>query len=432
MAPSAPAADPGSLALFRNPNFSRYLFARIIATLGVQMQSVAIGWQVYEVTGKLFDLGLIGLAQFAPFVVLVLPAGELADRRDRKRIITACLGLQLASALFLLGFSVSTLGAVWPIFSALTLFGAARAFMMPASQAILINIVEPESFGRAVALNSSMFHLAVIVGPVLGGFLYLGGPKLVYAVVAVLLAIAIALMSSIESVATPAVERPPASLARVLEGLRFVWSRPVVLGALSLDLFAVLLGGAVALLPAYARDVLHADSTGLGLLRAAPGVGAALTSLALAARPPSRHVGAWMFGGVAVFGLATVVLGQTDRLAIAIAALFLTGAGDMVSVYVRHLLVQLETPDAIRGRVSAVNAIFIGASNELGEFESGLVAAWLGLLPAIVTGGLATLAVTAIWAWRFPSLSRMDRFPAVTAAPKPSPSEGTSATALSP
>jgi MFS family permease len=405
------AVDNGKLALFRNRNFTRYLAARIIATLGVQMQSVAIGWQVYQVTGELFDLGLIGLAQFAPFVVLVLPAGEIADRYDRKRIITVCLVLQLVCSLFLLGISLSTLAAVWPIFAALTLFGTARAFMMPASQAILINIVPPESFGRAVALNSSMFHMAVIVGPVFGGFLYLGGPRLVYAVVTLLLLISIGLMLMVESAITPVRDPAPASLARVLEGLRFVWSRPVVLGAISLDLFAVLLGGAVALLPAYAHDVLHTDSTGLGLLRAAPGVGASLTSLVLAAWPPKRRVGVWMFGGVALFGLATVWLGQTQNLAFAMAALFLTGAGDMVSVYVRHILVQLETPDSIRGRVSAVNAVFIGASNELGEFESGLVAAWLGLLPAIISGGLATLAVTLIWAWRFPSLSRMDRFP---------------------
>jgi MFS family permease len=409
------AGDDGRLALFRNPNFTRYLAARIIATLGVQMQSVAIGWQVYQVTGELFDLGLIGLAQFAPFVVLVLPAGEVADRYDRKRIITACLLLQLVCSLFLLAFSLSTLTAVWPIFAVLTLFGAARAFMMPASQAILINIVPPEVFGRAVALNSSMFHMAVIVGPVLGGFLYLGGPRLVYAVVTALLAVSIVLMLLVRSTRATPREKAPASLARVLEGLRFVWSRPIVLGAISLDLFAVLLGGAVALLPAYARDVLQADSTGLGLLRAAPGVGASLTSLALAAWPPKRRVGVWMFGGVAVFGLATVWLGQTQSLAFAMAALFLTGAGDMVSVYVRHILVQLETPDSIRGRVSAVNAVFIGASNELGEFESGLVAAWLGLLPAIVVGGLATLAVTLIWAWRFPSLSKMDRFPELAA-----------------
>jgi MFS family permease len=406
-----PRVPPPDVSLLRHGSFALYLASRIIATLGVQMQGVAIGWQVYELTGELLDLGLIGLAQFAPFVLLVLPAGEVADRWDRRRIITACLVLQLVCSLLLLAFSLSASSAVWPIFGALTVFGAARAFMMPASQAILINIVPAESFGRAVALNSSMFHVAVIMGPVLGGFLYLGGPRLVHGIVAVLLALSIVLMLFVRSRAAGAPPAAPASLARVLEGLRFVRSRPVILGAISLDLFAVLLGGAVALLPAYARDVLHADSTGLGWLRAAPGVGAAVTALVLAARPPQRRVGVWMFAGVFVFGLATVVLGQTHSLPVALVALLLTGAGDMVSVYVRHILVQLETPDTIRGRVSAVNAVFIGASNELGEFESGLVAAWLGLLPAIVIGGFATLLVTLLWAWRFPSLSRMDRFP---------------------
>jgi MFS family permease len=416
---STPDTDRKSTtaSLLRNPSFSLYLAARIIATLGVQMQSVAIGWQVYEVTGRVFDLGLIGLAQFAPFVLLVLPAGELADRWDRRRIISACLVLQLLCSVFLWGSSLSPLTSVWRIFAALTLFGAARAFMMPASQAILINIVAPESFGRAVALNSSMFHMAVIVGPVIGGFVYLGGPTLVYASVAGLLTSSIGLMLFVRSRAAPSAAPGPASLARVLEGLRFVWMRKVVLGAISLDLFAVLLGGAVALLPAYARDVLHADSTGLGLLRAAPGVGAAVTALVLAARPMQRHIGVWMFGGVAVFGLATVALGLTRELPVAFVALLLTGAGDMVSVYVRHILVQFETPDEIRGRVSAVNSVFIGASNELGEFESGIIAAWIGLLPAIVVGGLATLAVTLVWAWRFPSLSRMDRFTALEKEP---------------
>ncbi|HWO14850.1 MAG TPA: MFS transporter [Polyangiaceae bacterium] len=416
--PSLPTKpEPGRLALFRNRSFSFYLCSRVISTLGVQMLGVAIGWQVYELTGELFDLGLIGLAQFAPFVLLVLPAGEVADRRDRRRIIVACLALQLTCSLLLLGFSISALAVAWPIFAALTVLGTARAFMMPASQAILINIVSAESFGQAVALNSSMFHVAVIMGPLLGGFLYLGGPALVYGVVAASLALSIALMMFVPSRPATGAPAGPASLERALEGLRFVRSRPVVLGALSLDLFAVLLGGAVALLPAYARDVLHADSQGLGLLRAAPGVGAAATALVLAVRPLERRVGAWMFAGVGLFGLATILLGQTERLWVALVALLLTGAGDMVSVYVRHLLVQLETPDAIRGRVSAVNAVFIGASNELGEFESGLVAAWIGLLPAIVFGGLATLAVTLLWAWRFPSLSRMDRFPKSPADP---------------
>jgi MFS family permease len=382
----------------------------VLATLGVQMQSVAIGWQVYAITGELFDLGLIGLAQFAPFVVLVLPAGQVADRYDRRRIITICFVLQLVCSLFLLGFSLRPQTSVLPVFLTLVLFGTARAFMMPASQAILMNIVPAESFGRAVALSSSSFHVAVVIGPTLGGLLYLAGPDTVYAIVAGLLTVAIGFMLFVKS--TQALgTRQPASLRGILEGLNFVWTRPIVLGAISLDLFAVLLGGAAALLPAYARDVLHTEASGLGILRTAPGVGAALTSLVLAVRPMTRHVGRWMFGGVALFGLATVLLGLTDHFVLALIALFLTGAGDMVSVYVRHILVQLETPDTIRGRVSAVNAVFIGASNELGEFESGLMAAWLGLVPAIIVGGVATLAVTVIWAWRFPQLSKMHTFP---------------------
>jgi MFS family permease len=270
--------------------------------------------------------------------------------------------------------------------------------------------VPAESFKSAVALSASTFHMAVVLGPTLGGLLYLMGPTAVYAVVACMFVVAIVLMLFVRTTQQLG-QRQPASLSSVLEGLRFVRSRPIVLGAISLDLFAVLLGGAVALLPAYARDVLHTDSTGLGLLRTAPGVGAALTSMVLAFRPLAGRVGRWMFGGVAVFGLGTIALGLTDNLVIALVALALTGAGDMVSVYVRHVLVQFETPDAIRGRVSAVNAVFIGASNELGELESGLVAAWLGLLPAIVAGGIATLLVTVLWVRWFPVLSRMDRFP---------------------
>jgi MFS family permease len=405
-------AEPSTagLAVLRHGSFALYLCARVFSTLGVQMQSVAIGWQVYAITGNVLDLGLIGLAQFAPFVLLVLPAGQLADRFERRRIITVCMVLQLACALFLFGFSLTPQVTVWPVFLALVLFGTARAFMMPASQAIVMNIVPAESFGSATALSSSAFHIAVVLGPTLGGLLYLMGPLVVYSAVAALLAVGIVLMLFVHT--TQALgKKEPASLQSVLEGLRFVWSRPVVLGAISLDLFAVLLGGAVALLPAYARDVLHTDSTGLGLLRTAPGAGAAVTALVLAFRPLSSRVGAWMFGGVAVFGLGTVALGFTDRLPLALLALALTGAGDMVSVYVRHVLVQFETPDHIRGRVSAVNAVFIGASNELGEFESGIVAAWLGLLPAIVVGGALTLLVTLLWMRLFPVLSQMDRFP---------------------
>ncbi len=397
-------------SVLRNRNFSFYLAARVLGTLAVQMQSVAIGWQVYQMTGSLFDLGLIGLAQFAPFLVLILLAGHTADRYNRRLIIILCLLTQLLCGSLLLAFTVSGIGVVWPVFAVLVLFGSARAFMMPATQAVLRNMVPNESFSQAVALSSSAFHVAVIVGPVLGGLLYIAGPSTMYMAAAALLVLSVILMTLTTS-APQAVNKEPATWHTVLEGLRFVWSRPIMLGAISLDLFAVLFGGATALLPAYAHDVLQVDSAGLGLLRTAPGVGAALCSVLLAFYPIRRRVGAWMFGGVAVFGLATLVLGWSASFPVALAALFLLGAGDMVSVYVRHLLVQFETPDEIRGRVSAVNAVFIGASNELGEFESGLTAGWFGLTRAILFGGAATLAVTAIWIFKFPVLSRMDRFP---------------------
>lgn len=398
------------LGVLRHRNFTLYLSARILGALAVQMQSVAVGWQIYQITGSLLDLGLVGLAQFLPFVALILPAGQAADRLDRGRIITVCLAINLLCALLLLGFTFAGLTVVWPVFAVLMLFGAARAFGMPASQAILINLVPLGSFPQAVALSSSAFHVAVIAGPVLGGLLYLAGPLVVYGVVAALLACSVLLMLATHGTRVVA-SREPASLRNVLDGLRFVFSRPIMLGAISLDMFAVLFGGATALLPAVAHDVLQVDATGLGLLRSAPAVGAALTTAVLAAWPLRRHVGFWMFGGVALFGLATILFGASTSMPLSLLALALMGVGDMVSVYVRHILVQTETPDAIRGRVSAVSSVFIGASNELGEFESGLTANWFGLRPAIILGGAATLAVTGLWMWRFKPLRTMDRFP---------------------
>ena len=399
-----------SLAVLRNRNLSFYLSARFLGTLAVQMQSVAIGWQVYQITGSLFDLGLIGLAQFAPFLVLILWAGHVADRHNRRLIVLLCMATQLLCSLMLVAFTASGSQVVWPVFAILVLFGSARAFMMPASQAVLKNLVPDRDFSQAVALGSSTFHVAVIAGPIIGGLLYVFGPQAVHMSAGCLLALAVLLMSATRSV-QQTVSKAPVSWHTLLEGLRFVRSRPIVLGAISLDLFAVLFGGATALLPAYAHDVLQAGPTGLGLLRTAPGAGAALCSIALAFFPITRRVGAWMFGGVAMFGLCTLVLGWTGSFPVALCALFLLGAGDMVSVYIRHLLVQYETPDEIRGRVSAVNSVFIGASNELGEFESGVTAGWLGLVRAILLGGAATLFVTGLWAVLFPVLSRMDRFP---------------------
>ncbi|KQQ45296.1 MFS transporter [Duganella sp. Leaf126] len=405
-----PAPSANGFSVLRHRNFTFYLLARTLGTLAVQMQNVAIGWQVYSMTGNLFDLGLIGLAQFAPFLLLILIAGHAADRYNRRNLIAVALAAQLLCGLSLLAFTYAGLTQVWPVFAVLVLFGSARAFMGPATQAILVNLVPPDSFARAVALSSSSMHVAVILGPTLGGLFYLAGPKAVYLVSSTMLALSVILMCLVKSVKQPS-NRAPATWHTVLEGLRFVRSRPVVLGAISLDLFAVLFGGATALLPALAHDVLHVGPQGLGMLRTAPGIGAALCSIALAFFPITRRVGAWMFGGVAVFGLGTLVLGATSTFAVALVALFLMGMGDMVSVYVRHLLVQYETPDEIRGRVSAVNSVFIGASNELGEFESGVTAGWMGLTRAVLFGGAATLAVTGLWAYLFPVLSRMDRFP---------------------
>jgi MFS family permease len=398
------------LGVLRNRNLSFYLSARFLGTLAVQMQSVAVGWQVYQITHSLFDLGLIGLAQFAPFLALILWAGHVADTHNRRTIILLCMGTQLLCSVLLQVFTWSGSQVVWPVFAILVLYGSARAFSMPASQAVLRNLVPNAAFSQAVALSSSTFHVAVIAGPVLGGLLYVFGPSVVYLVSSILLALSVLLMACTRS-APQAMNKSPLSWHTLLEGLRFVWSRPIVLGAISLDLFAVLFGGATALLPAYAHDVLGAGPTGLGLLRTAPGAGAALCSIALAFWPIRHNVGKWMFGGVALFGAATVVMGMTRLFPVALAALFLMGAGDMVSVYIRHLLVQYETPDEIRGRVSAVNSVFIGASNELGEFESGLTASWFGLVRAILFGGALTLLVTGTWMKLFPVLSRMDRFP---------------------
>lgn len=393
--------------------FRYYLGARFLTTLAVQMQSVAIGWQVYGITGDPLDLGLIGLAQFLPFVVLVLPAGQVADRCNRRTILALCYVAEMICALLLLGFTLFGGTEVWPVFTVLVLFGAARAFAMPSSQAITPNLVPRAAFPNAVAINSSSSHIATIGGPALGGALYVLSPEVVYASVSVTLMLSVLLMFLVRLPVMPRSDEP-ANWQTLMEGLRFVRSRPIVLGAISLDLFAVLFGGAVALLPAYAADILHVGPEGLGLLRTAPAIGAALIAIGLAFYPITRHVGVWLFAGVFVFGLAIIVFGLSTWFYLSLAALVVMGAGDMVSVYIRHMLVQLETPDEIRGRVSAVNAVFIGASNELGEFESGVTAAWLGLVPAVVIGGTATIAVAGLWTRLFPQLAKSDRLPGET------------------
>jgi MFS family permease len=403
-----------TISVLRHADFLYFLSARFLASLAAQMQIVAVGWQIYATTRDPLDLGLIGLSQFLPFVLLILPAGHVADQRDRRRILTLCYGAEVICAIALLLFTMRGLAIVWPVFATMVLLGAARAFSMPSSQALLPNLVPPESFTRAVALNSSVYQIATVLGPALGGVLYLAGPRVVYTSVAVLAAVASVLMLRVRAGRSTHVARETASLRTLLSGLRFVRSKPVVLGAISLDLFAVLLGGATALLPIFASDVLHVGPEGLGLLRTAPGVGASLCALVLAFSPIARNVGRWMLGGVAAFGIATIVFGVSTNFLQSLIALTVLGAADMVSVYVRHLLVQLETPDAIRGRVSAVSAVFIGASNELGDFESGLTARWWGAVRAVVIGGVATLAVTALWIRFFPALWKMDQFPKPT------------------
>lgn len=409
--------DTSLRAVLAQRDFRRYAGARFIATITWQMLGVAVGWQVYDLTRDPLDLGLIGLAQFLPFLALVLPGGQVADRHDRRAVLIAAYATEVVAVLVLLAFTLSGSRETWPVFLAMGLVGAGRAFWMPTGQAMVVNLVPTPLFPRAAAFNATLFQLAMIAGPAVGGVLYaLGesssgaGAVWVYGTALALLALVIGSLLRVRPVRPPPTTAPH-SWHELSAGLRFVLSRKPVLGAISLDLFAVLFGGATALLPMFAADILHVGPEGLGLLRAAPGVGAAITAVSLARRPIARHAGRWMFGGVAVFGAATVVFGASTSFWLSFAALLCVGAGDMVSVFVRHLLVQLETPDAIRGRVSSVSALFIGASNELGEFESGLTASWWGPVPAVVVGGFACLGVVGVYLRLFPELRRLDRFP---------------------
>ncbi|MFO1456992.1 MAG: MFS transporter [Steroidobacteraceae bacterium] len=412
------ATKPGLREALRHRDYRRYALGRFFATLAWQMLGVAVGWQVYAITKDPLDLGFVGLAQFLPFLALVMPGGQLADRADRRLVMVFAYVVETACVVVLLWFTLSGSRQVWPVFLAMALFGAGRAFWMPSGQAMVVNLVPPDIFPTAVGLNSTLFQTAVIIGPAIGGVLYalgesaldVDGALVVYAVALVLLAIVIWLIAGVRPVRAPQ-SKEPVTTREFFEGLRFVFSRRPVLGAISLDLFAVLFGGATALLPVFAADILHVGPVGLGTLRTAPGVGAALTAAFLATRPIERHAGRWMFGGVALFGVATIVFGLSSSFVVSLLSLFLLGVGDMVSVFVRHLLVQLETPDAIRGRVSAVSAMFIGASNELGEFESGVTAKWFGTVPAVVFGGAACIAVVFAYLRLFPELRRLDRFP---------------------
>jgi MFS family permease len=394
--------------------------ARFLSSASSEMQAVAVGWQIFNLTHRPLDLGLVGLAQFAPGILLFLFTGHTADRVSRQRILLSCYGGFSVCSLLLLSLTIHGLSSVWPIYAVLLGNGVVRAFLGPASQAFLPLLVPEEHFPNAVAWDSSIFKTATILGPVVGGVVYsiAGSPMPVYAaaVVAYLTGLVLASLIRLRTSVRP---RPAASPAVVLEGLRYIWRNKLILGSISLDLFAVLLGGAVALLPVYASEILKTGAYGLGLLRSAPGAGAVLMAIVLAHFPLRRHVGLTMLSCVFGFGMFTIVFGLSRNLALSLLSLALIGGFDMVSVFVRQTLVQLATPDDMRGRVSAVNWIFIGASNELGQFESGVTAQWFGTVPAVVLGGLGTIAIVLLWSWLFPSLRRVDQLAPKTATQTP-------------
>lgn len=410
------AVDDDVRALLRHRPFQLFWSARILATLAVQIQTVAVGWQIYDLTRSAFALGMIGLVQFLPAILLTLVVGQVADRYNRRWIIrisqtvAGCVSLTLAIG--------SYQGWLTPqlIFSLVFLFGIARAFESPSNSALLPQLAPAGLFPRAISLSSASQQATIIAGPALGGFIYAAGATASYATCAVLFLTASVLVAAI-NIAAQVRQREPVDMRSLFAGFAFIRSQPVVLGAISLDMCAVLLGGATALLPIYAREILHTGPWGLGLLRSAPAVGALCMSIYLARRPLQHNVGRAMFAGVAIFGVATIVFALSESIALSLGALIVLGAADMVSVVIRSALVQLETPDEMRGRVSAVNWLFIGTSNQLGEFESGVTAAAFGTVPAALLGGIGTLLVAGVWARLFPALLRRDRLVAEKPAP---------------
>jgi MFS family permease len=390
-------------AAFNHRPFRFYWWARFCATFAVQIIAVAVAWQIYDLTRDPFDLGLIGIVQFLPLLLLVLVTGAVADRYGRRLVMSIAIALEVLCGLSILYFSWDGLDSPLPVFVALALLGVARAFFGPASQALVVNLVPFGDFANAVSWNSSAWQVASIVGPVAGGLLYGIDATVAYGIAVLLLSAALLLILQIAEPPPPPVIRE-ITFSSVFDGLRFIRREKIVLGAISLDLFAVLLGGAVALLPVYARDILELGPWGLGLLRAAPGIGALLTAAWLATSPIRDHAGRILLVFVALFGVFTVAFGLSTLTWLSIAALALIGAADMVSVVIRETLLQLWTPDEVRGRVNAVNMVFLGASNELGEFRAGFMAAWIGVVPAVVFGGVGAVLVAAGWAWLFPQL----------------------------
>jgi len=390
------------------PGLLRFLWVRLAGTTAAQMLLVALAWQMYELTSSAWDLGLVGLVQFVPALLLTIPAGQIVDRVDRRLVLAGALVLQVLVAGVLAWASAAGTVSRELILLFCVVIGIARALQMPAQQALLPSLVTPEVLPRALAVSSSVMQVAVIGGPALGGFVYGAGAAAAYGVAFALFVLSLVIVAGIRY-RRAARDRTRVTLESVFAGFRFIGRHKTVLGALSLDLFAVLLGGATALLPMFAKDVLNTGAWGLGFLRAAPAAGAFLVGVTLARWPLRHHVGRWMFGAVAVYGLAILCFAVSISLALSLIALAVSGAADMVSVVIRQTLVQLETPDDLRGRVSAVNSTFIGASNQLGEFRAGAVAAWLGPVGSVVAGALGTLVVVALWMRFFPGLYRRDQ-----------------------
>ncbi len=389
--------------------FVLFWLARLVSTIGYQMLTLTIGWQIYEITNSAFDLGLVGLIQFVPAVVLTLLIGHAADRYDRRVIVRAAQGVYVLAAVIITAALLTGMLGRGLLFAVVFMIGSARAFEMPTAHALAPTLVPPSLIPRAVAAWTSANQTAVICGPALGGLIYALSPVMVGVVCLAFFTCSITLVNFVRSQGPP-IKREPPTFASVFAGFEYIRSRRRLLGVITLDLFVVILGGATALLPIYARDILSVGPIGLGLLRSAPAAGALITSLVLARRPVERHIGRKMFAVVGVFGVTTIVFGLSTWFPLSLLSLAMLGASDAVSIVIRFTLVQIETPDEKRGRVSAINYLFVGSSNTLGEFESGLVAAWLGAVPSVVIGGLGSLMVASVWMVLFPDLRRIDRY----------------------
>ncbi len=396
---------PPRTSVFRHAGFRHYWTARFLGSFSAQIMGVSVGWQVYDITRDPFDLGMVGLTLFLPAFLLVLVTGAAADRFNRVMIMTGCVVGEGFCALALLIFTVAEQQSVVPIFCTLLALGTLRAFFGPAQQSLMPSLVPEDELPSAIAWGTSSWQIATVFGPVVGGLLYGVSAQVAYITAFVLLAVAAVMAVCVPRHVGVAIERP--SMRSVVAGFHYIWKEKIVLGAISLDLFAMLLGGATALLPVYARDILVVGPWGLGLLRAAPGIGSILVAAFLLRHPVKDHAGVIMFACVALVGFFIAVFGASTEVWLSVVALGLMGGFDMVSVYVRQTLIQLWTPDAVRGRVNAVNMMFLGASNELGEFRAGISAWAFGTVPAVIIGGAATIGVSTLWWYWFPKLRRV-------------------------